>query len=300
MKVLHLPLRRGHGGVLCGAFHLIELCLHRPLIHQDKSNVGLVFIDRCHSGIYPDIVINGQIVISVCCLQAVFLAQNTVKESMFERSVIVVELDQKIRIISVVNPLRHFIDGIVCRLSGNRVAKHNPSYRLASKQPDIEFLHRSNPVRHTFIINLKTQFSENIGRVPETEMSVDIPIKIFAGGIFHSFIEHNEFCRLCCHIDPDIGRNSFRLIRKPLDYIRIAKRRYPDRLVLIVDLAVELIHFKLGHHVHHASHLSVSKKGCRLPVQKRNLVKGKFLDICLKIPFLHSQELLILFRVDDR
>ena len=200
----------------------------------------------------------------------------------------------------MINPLRHFIDRIIFCLPGDGVAKNNTSDRLSSKESDIKLLHRSYPVRNSVVVNLKTQLSKDVGRIPEPQMPVNVPVEIFACGVFHSFVQHDKLCRLSRHIDPDICRNTFGLIRKPFNHIGIAKRGYPHRLILVIDLTVELIHLKLGYHIHHASHLPVSKQGRRIPVEKRDLIKRKLLDVRLKIAILYIKKLLVLLGIDNR
>ena len=86
-----LPLCRGHGGRLRSTFHLVELRLHGSLVHQDKSHIGLVCRDGRHAGIHPHIIINGKVIVSFRCLQAVLLPQHAVQEPVFESTVIIIE-----------------------------------------------------------------------------------------------------------------------------------------------------------------------------------------------------------------
>src|SRR5699024_7309271 len=66
------------------------------------------------------------------------------------------------------------------------------------------------------------------------------------------------------------------------------------------SLTVNIIHVKLGYHVHHASHLPVSQNCSRIPVKDRNLVKRKLLDIFCEFSFFHLHQLLELFCVHNR
>ena len=97
-------------------------------------------------------------------------------------------------------------------------------------------------------------------------MTVNVSVQMIACGIFHPLFQFNQFCILSRHVDPDICRNSLFLVGKPFDQICIPKWGYPHRLILIINLTVQIIHFKLGHHIHHASHLSVSQKCGGIPV----------------------------------
>ena len=54
------------------------------------------------------------------------------------------------------------------------------------------------------------------------------------------------------HIDPDIGRDPLRLVRKPLNQACVPQRRHSHRIILVVDLGIDIIHLELGNHIHHA------------------------------------------------
>ena len=79
LQVLYLSFCRCHRRILDRTCHRIILCLHSSLVHQNKSHIGLVTIYRSYSRVHPYIIINRQIIISVCCLQTIFLAEYTVK-----------------------------------------------------------------------------------------------------------------------------------------------------------------------------------------------------------------------------
>src|SRR5699024_10336866 len=102
------------------------------------------------------------------------------------------------------------------------------------------------------------------------------------------------------HIDLNIGRDPIPMIRKPLDQARIFQRRNSYRAVLIIDLGIQLIHFKLGHHIHHASHLSVSEERSRISVKKKDLIKRELLNILGELTCLNCHELLVFLCVNDR
>ena len=55
----------------------------------------------------------------------------------------------------------------------------------------------------------------------KTQMAVNITVKMITCCIFHTLFQFYKLRRLICHIDPDIRRNSFPLIRKPFDQICI-------------------------------------------------------------------------------
>ena len=60
------------------------------------------------------------------------------------------------------------------------------------------------------------------------------------------------------------------MIGKPFDDTRIFQRCNTNRFPVIIDLRILIGHLKLGHDVHHASHLLITEKRCGIPVQQRN------------------------------
>ena len=80
--------------------------------------------------------------------------------------------------------------------------------------------------------------------------------------VLHPFTQFYEFRVLCCHINLDIGRDSFSHVRKPFDHAGIFQRRNSHRLILIVDLGIQFIYLELRYHIYHTSHLPVTEKLC--------------------------------------
>ena len=131
-------------------------------------------------------------------------------------------------------------------------------------------------------------------------MPVNIPVEMIAGCILHSFFQFYQLGILCCHVNLDICRDSFFPVGKPLDQICIFQRWNSHRTILIVNLWIQFIHFKLRYHIHHTSHFPVSKDLCWILIQKRNLVKRQFLNIFWKFSVLHSHQLLIFSGIHNR
>ena len=131
-------------------------------------------------------------------------------------------------------------------------------------------------------------------------MTINISVKMIACRIFHPFFKFHKLRILCCHINLDIRRYSIWLIRKPFDDACVFQRRNTYRTILVIDLWIELIHFKLRNHINHTSHLSVTQKRRRITVKKRNLIKRKFLYILCKLSGLHFHKLLIFLCVHYR
>src|SRR5699024_11219252 len=65
----------------------------------------------------------------------------------------------------------------------------------------------TDPVGHPFFIHFKTQVIENIGRIAESQMAVDISVKMITGRILHSLVQLHQLCILSRHIDLNIGRD---------------------------------------------------------------------------------------------
>ena len=299
MQILHLSFCRIHSRLFCRSFNLIKSRLHRPLVHQHKSDIGLITGNGRYTGVHPDIVIDRQVIIPVGSYQAVFLPEHTVEKPVLQGPVVIIKLHKKIRRICTVDPLRGILNGIICRLSCNRIAEHDPANSHAAEQADIEFLYRTDPVRGSLLIHLKAQIVKNVGRITESQMTVDIPVEMVTGSVFHPLVELYKFGILGCHIDLYICRDSLAAVRQPLDNTGVFQRRHPHRAILIIYLGVEVVHLELRHHIHHASHFSVSQKSGRFPVKEGNLVKGKLFDIRGEFSRFHGHKLLVFFCVNN-
>ena len=133
-----------------------------------------------------------------------------------------------------------------------------------------------------------------------SRMTVDIPVEMVTGSVFHPLVELYKFGILGCHIDLYICRDPLAVIGDPFDNARIFQRGHPHRAVVIIDLGVKIIHLELGHHVHHAPHLPVAEKCRRITVEQRDLVKRKLFDIRREFSVLNRHKLLVFLRVNDR
>src|SRR5699024_12861027 len=135
------------------------------------------------------------------------------------------------------------------------IADNCLSNGFSAEQANVKLFHRRDPVGHAFFINLKAQLSIYISWMCKSEMTVYITVQMFTGRISDPLFKLYQLRGLIRHIDPDIRRNSFRAVCKPLDNAGILKRRYPVRPVLVIDLTVNIIIVKLGYSVHHSSQL---------------------------------------------
>ena len=105
-KVLNLPFRRSHRRILFCSVYLIISCLSGTLIDQNKSYVGLISADRSYTGVYPYIVFHRHVIISVCRFQTAFLSEDAVDITVYQCSIIIILLNQKICRIGTVYPFR--------------------------------------------------------------------------------------------------------------------------------------------------------------------------------------------------
>ena len=142
-------------------------------------------------------------------MQTVLLSEHTVEKSMFQCSIIVKQIDKKIRGIDSVYPLRNICCLISRCFTGNSITDHDFTDRLTAKQTDVIFFHRCDPVWHTIIINLKAQIPVNVCRMCKSQMPVNVPVKVLTVHIFHAFIQLYKLCILICHINTNICRYSF-------------------------------------------------------------------------------------------
>ena len=105
-KVLNLPFRRSHRRILFCSVYFIISCLSGTLIDQNKSYVGLISADRSYTGVYPYIVFHRHVIISVCRFQTAFLSEDAVDITVYQCSIIIILLNQKICRIGTVYPFR--------------------------------------------------------------------------------------------------------------------------------------------------------------------------------------------------
>ena len=213
---------------------------------------------------------------------------------------VVVKFQQKIRRIRTVHPLRTVFDRIIFRLACLGITQNHTSNGLAAKQADVELLHRAYPVRNTVIIDLKTDLIEHVSRITESQMTVNVAVKQFRLGIPDRLIQHHQFRLLSRHIDLHICRNTFRLVGEPFDRAGIDQRGDTHRYFLIIDLRIQVADFKLGNHIHDASHLSFTKDNRAVPVKDRDLIKTDLRNILCEISFLLLHQVVILLCIDDR
>ena len=250
-QILNLAFCRVHSRVFLRARTGIIFGLHRPLVHKHKPYVGFISADRSDTCINPHIILHGQIIIAIRCLQTALLAQNAVEKSVHIQSIVIIELNQKISRIDRVHPLRTVLYLITDGFSGNRITEYYLPDGLSAEQPDIKFFHRTDPVRSPFFVHLEAKLIKNIGRIAEPQMTVNIPVEVFRLGIFDiaAFRKPHTLCILRSHVNGDVCRNAFTHIGQPFDWTGIDQRRYTHRFVLIIDLRIQTADFELGHHV---------------------------------------------------
>ena len=105
-KVLNLPFRGSHRRILFCSVYFIISSLSGTLIDQNKSYVGLISTDRSYTGVYPYIVFHRHVIISVCRFQTAFLSKDAVDITVYQCSIIIILLNQKICRIGTIYPFR--------------------------------------------------------------------------------------------------------------------------------------------------------------------------------------------------
>ena len=105
-KILNLPFRGSHRRILFCSVYLIISRFSGTLIDQNKPYVGLISADRSYTGVYPYIVFHRHVIISVCRFQTAFLSEDAVDITVYQCSIIIILLNQKICRIGTVYPFR--------------------------------------------------------------------------------------------------------------------------------------------------------------------------------------------------
>ena len=110
-------------------------------------------------------------------------------------------------------------------------------------------------------------------------MTVNVAVKMISGRITDRLVQFHQFCRLRSHVNADVGRNSISVVRQPFDRTGIFQRCYPNRRVIVVNLRIEIIHFKLGNVFYHAAHFAVAKNRGAAFIKQRDLAVIYLCDI---------------------
>ena len=113
--------------------------------------------------------------------------------------------------------LRGILNSIILCLAGNCITQYNTPDRLSAEQSDIKFLYGAYPIRYPFLIYFKTEIIKNIRRIFESEMTVNIPVKMITCRILHAFIQFDKLRVLRRHIDLNIRGDPFALVCEPFD-----------------------------------------------------------------------------------
>ena len=150
-------------------------------------------------------------------MQTVFLSEHAVEKSVLQSAVIIIQLYQQICRIRAVDPLRGILNSIILCLAGNCIAQYNTPDRLSAEKSDIKFLYGAYPIRYPFLIYFKTEIIKNIRWIFESEMTINIPVKMITCRILHAFIQFDKLRVLRRHIDLNIRGDPFALICEPFD-----------------------------------------------------------------------------------
>ena len=131
-------------------------------------------------------------------------------------------------------------------------------------------------------------------------MTVNVSVQIFCLRISNRLVQFYQAGILSCHIDHNICRDSLWLVCQPFNRACIHQWSDTNRFFLIINLGVQITDFKLGYHINHAAHFSVSKNCCTVFIQQWNLTEIHRLDIFWKIAFFDCKKIPIFFCIYNR
>ena len=89
---------------------------------------------------------------------------------------IIVQFYQQICRIHTVYPSRAIFHCHILALAGHCIAQNHSADGLPSEQPYRIFFHGTYPIRHTILVDLKTQLIKNVSGILESQVSINIPV----------------------------------------------------------------------------------------------------------------------------
>ena len=165
--------------------HLIISRLRGTLIHHHKSNIRLIPICRCNTGIYPHIIANDLISKIIRCLLTAFLPDNTVNISTRQHTMPIILFRKQMTIIYTIHPRWTISNRIIFALTIDWITNDHTIHIYAAKQSNSCCHCRTNIIWISSIIHLKFISANDLGWISKLHMTLQIIIKIFRGNIFH-------------------------------------------------------------------------------------------------------------------
>ena len=192
---------------------------------------------------------------------------------------VIILLENQLRRIHMVHPVRHISGIVIVMLAGNRVHQHGPVNICAAEQADGLAHPGANPEGVAVLVDFKGRLVKHIGGVLETQEALQIAPKMLRRGIADALVQTHHLYILVDHVDDQVGRQAVGAVIQPLDPVAVAQTGNPHGAALIVDLGIVVIHLKLGNHVCQLAQLAVAQSGGGIPVQHGNLVVRNFLHL---------------------
>ena len=303
-QILHLALGRLHGRVLRGTGHAVEVRLLGALVHQHKTDDGVIGRGRGHAGVHPHIVVLGDVVVAQGAIGArsrahhALLAEERVEPTVVVHAPPVVLLDQQVGRGPAVDPLGAVGHGQILGLAGGGIAQHHAADGLATEQADGEVLHRADPPGVAVLVNLEGLLAEHIEGVAQLHMTVDVAHERLALGVMDgAVVQTHDLGILGGHVHQGVGRDARLAVGEPLEQIGVAQRAHAHRSALVVDLGIQIRHLELAHILRDGAHLAIAQQDGRVAIDNGNLVVVHFLDVLGELQRIGLQHVGILLGV---
>ncbi len=276
----------------------------RALVHENEAYDGV--ISRCgrNAGVDPDVIILGDIVVTERAVAAgsgahnAFLAEERVQPAVVVRTPPVVLLDQKLGGEHAVDPLRNLLDRHLGAFTGRCVAKDHAIDGVAAEKPDRICANRADPPRLTVLIDLEGEFIEDVERMAELHMAIDVARERLALGIEDRVLaKAHDLGILRGHVHERIRRDAGFAIGEPFEQVGVSKRTHANRSSLVVDLAIERRDLELADVFRDRTHLAVADEDGGIAIDNRDLVVVDLLDILREIKRIGLQDVGVLLRI---
>ena len=289
--LLNSTFRRGHGGIFFRTGAGVVTGFLGALVHQNEADVAFIAGDGGDTGVHPDIVIQGDVVVTVGGFGTARLAEQGIEIAVGVQTTVIILVDKKPGGIDAVHPAGNLRHVAVGALAGDGVDQYGALYIGTTEQADGSGDHRSNPVGGTLFINFKVHIFKNEGGVLEAEMTHQVVAEIFRRGVVDTLCHTNHIDFLGAHVDGHISGDTGGFVIKPFEEIRIVQIGDADGATLIIDLSGGTVDHELADQIAEFTQLAVCQIVGGGVVQHGNLIPVDLVDFGCEVAVFNAQKL---------